>query len=99
MGLIYKNPMIAASQVFLWEAANLFLPPLLQKLSVIFYLKNLAPVAMPSGRRPNPADVLAMVVDPVPAYIAIPGVIMFSLVALAFAAWKLRKTEISYSAD
>ena len=99
MGLIYKNPMIAAGQVFIWEAGNLFLPAILQKLSVIFYLKNLAPVAMPTGRRPNPADVLAMVVDPVPAYLAIPGLILFSLSMLAFAALKLRKAEISYSAD
>ena len=78
--------MIAAGQVFLWEAANLFLPPWLKKLSVIFYLKNLCPVQMPLGRRADPLEVLATVVDPTPAYLAIPGLIAFSLLCLSYTA-------------
>lgn len=98
-GIIGKNPMLAAGAVFVWEAANLFLPPLLKKISVIFYLKNLCPVPMPTGRNPNPADVLALVVDPTPAHIAIPGLIMFSALVLFLAARRLRRTEIHYGAD
>jgi hypothetical protein len=36
--------MIPAAVVWVWENLNPFLPTLLKKISVIFYLKNLCPV-------------------------------------------------------
>src|SRR6185312_13057297 len=43
-GLRYGNPMIPAAVVFVWENINPFLPELLQKVSVIYYLRSMLPV-------------------------------------------------------
>ena len=42
-GMIFRNRMIPAAVVFVWENLNPFLPSLLKKFSVIFYLKSLCP--------------------------------------------------------
>ena len=42
-GLFFRNPMIPAAVVMVWENLNPFLPTVLKKISVIFYLKNLCP--------------------------------------------------------
>ena len=42
-GLLYKNPMIPAAVVFVWENINPFLPSMLQKISVIYYLRSMLP--------------------------------------------------------
>src|SRR4051794_35732381 len=40
-GLRFRNPMIPAAVVYVWENLNPFLPSLLKKISVIYYLKGL----------------------------------------------------------
>ena len=47
-GLLFRNPMIPAAVVWVWEGLNPFLPALLKKISVIFYLKSLCPVEVPA---------------------------------------------------
>jgi hypothetical protein len=42
-GLFFRNPVIPAAVVWVWENLNPFLPGFLKKISVIFYLKGLAP--------------------------------------------------------
>ena len=47
-GLLFRNPLIPAAVVWVWEGLNPFLPALLKKISVIFYLKSLLPVEVPA---------------------------------------------------
>ena len=53
-GLLFRNPIIPAATVLLWESANLFLPAALKKISVIFYLQSLCPVVARAGKGHEP---------------------------------------------
>jgi ABC-type transport system involved in multi-copper enzyme maturation permease subunit len=94
-GLLFRNPMIPAAVVMVWEYLNPFLPSILKKFSVIFYLKSLAPAG------DIPAEgfmaILAVATEPVPAWLAVPGLIAVSALLLAYAAVRSRKLEVSYS--
>ena len=94
MGLVYRNPMIPAAVVMVWEGINGFLPPLLKKFSVIFYLKSLCPVDVPL---PGPLSLLALEADPVPAWLAVPGLIVVSGIILYLASRRAHRFQISYS--
>jgi ABC-type transport system involved in multi-copper enzyme maturation permease subunit len=94
-GVLYRNPMIPAAVVFVWENLNPFLPSLLKKFSIIFYLKSLSPVGdIPAE---GPLAFLATMTEPTPAWLAIPGLLVVSALILAYAAAKARKLEVSYS--
>jgi ABC-2 family transporter protein len=93
-GVVFRNPMIPAAVVWIWEALNPFLPALLKKFSIIFYLKSLCPVDIPPG---GSAEFLAVLTEPTPAWLAIPGLLIVSALVLAWAAARARKLEISYS--
>ena len=93
-GLFFKNPMIPAAVVMVWENINPFLPTVLKKISVIFYLKNLCPVEIPI---PPPFNVMVIDADPTPFWIAVPGLLMVTLILLAYSGLAARHTEISYS--
>jgi hypothetical protein len=92
-GLLFRNPFIPAAVVYVWEALNPFLPGLLKKVSVIFYLKNLYPVEVPL---PPPLNLLVVETDPTPAWLAIPGLLAVSLLLLIYTAYSARQGEISY---
>jgi len=92
-GLFIRNPMIPAAVVWVWENLNPFLPGLLKKISVIFYLKSLAPVSVPV---PPPLSLLVVDTDPTPAWLAIPGLLLVALAVLTCAAISARRAEISY---
>jgi ABC-type transport system involved in multi-copper enzyme maturation permease subunit len=94
-GLMFRNPMIPAAVVMVWENLNPFLPSLLKKFSVIFYLKSLCPVAeVPAD---NAFALFVVAADPTPAWLAIPGLLVVSALLLAYAAMQARKMEVSYS--
>jgi len=92
-GLFFRNPMIPAAVVFVWENLNPFLPALLKKISVIFYLKSLCPVEVPV---PPPFSVMVVEADPTPAWIAIPGLLAVVAIILVYTAISARQTEINY---
>lgn len=92
-GLFFRNPMIPAAVVFVWENLNPFLPTLLKKVSVIFYLRSLCPVEVPV---PPPFSVMVIDADPTPAWIAVPGLLALSLILLAYTAMSARHSEINY---
>ena len=94
-GLFFRNPMIPAAVVWVWENLNPFLPSFLKKISVIFYLKGLAPVSLPGV--PPPLSFLVVDTDPIPEAIAVPGLLLLALAMLAYAAFAARKAEIAYS--
>jgi len=92
-GLLFKNPMIPAAVVWVWENITPFLPTMLKKISVIFYLKNLCPVEVPV---PPPFNVMVIEADPTPFWIAVPGLLAVTLILLVYSAISARQTEISY---
>src|SRR5215831_2269562 len=82
LSLIFKNPILPGIVVLLWESFHSVAPSLLQKFSVSFYLKQLAPVSIP------PDGLLALftvVAEPVSAWLAIPGLLCLSIAILVFA--------------
>jgi ABC-type transport system involved in multi-copper enzyme maturation permease subunit len=94
MGLIFRNPMIPAGLVMVWEINNWLLPSAAQKVSVIFYLTNLCPVPAPPK---GPLALLAVTPDAVPAWMAIPGLLLVVAALVVLAALKARRLEISYA--
>lgn len=96
LSLVFKNPILPGIVVLLWETFHAVAPPLLQKLSVSFYLTQLCPVTIP------PDGIMALftvIAEPVSPWLAIPGLICLSIAILVFACMRIRRTEISYLAD
>jgi ABC-type transport system involved in multi-copper enzyme maturation permease subunit len=96
LSLVFKNPILPGIVVFLWETFHAVLPSMLQKLSVMFYLKQLCPVTLPPE---GPMALFMVVAEPVPAWIAVPGLLCLCTVILFLACLRIRRTEISYLAD
>jgi hypothetical protein len=92
VGLFVRNPIIPAVVLYLWEWINFLLPPLLKKISVIHYLNSLVPVPLNEGP-------FAVVAEPTPAYIAIPSLLVVTLLVLTIAAYRIRHMEIRYGSD
>jgi len=92
VGLYFKNPIVPALAIALWESFNFILPSALQKISVIHYLNALCPV-------PLPRSPFAVLTEPTSPFISIPGLLVFTVVILAIAVHRIRRTEITYSAD
>lgn len=93
-GIIIRNPLIPAAVVFVWENLNPFLPSLLKKISVIFYLKSLCPAG---DTVEGPLAILITTTNPTPAWLAIPGLLLVSALVLTYAATKSRSLEVTYS--
>ena len=91
-GLFMRNPVIPAIVVFAWESVNGFLPALLKKFSVIFYLQALFPVNLSEG----PIEIIS---EPVPLWIGVPGFIVFSALMLIAAGYQIRRMEVHYAED
>jgi ABC-type transport system involved in multi-copper enzyme maturation permease subunit len=96
LSLVFRNPIVPGFVVLLWETINAVLPSLLQKLSVIFYLKQLCPVnVLPQGLM----ALFSVVAEPVSPWIAVAGLLCVCTAILFFACVRIRRTEISYLAD
>lgn len=99
-GLLFKNPIVPAAVVLVWEGMNLFLPAALKKISVIFYLQSLSPVVAPPDASMGPLQkLLVTAAEPVPAAWAVLGLLAVTVLVLAVAARKARKLEVNYSTD
>jgi hypothetical protein len=92
VGLFFRNPIIPGLLLYGWEWINFLLPPGLKKVSVIHYLTSLVPVRMSEGP-------FAVLVEPTPAWIAVPSLLLFTGVVLALAGMHIRRMEISYAAE
>ncbi len=93
MGLLVRNPMIPAAVVMVWEGINIFLPSLLQKMSVTYWLRSLLPVTVPPE---GPLALIVVTTDPAPAWVAILGLAAVSSLLVFLAARRVRTFEISY---
>ena len=99
-GLLFRNPIIPATAVMLWESINLFLPAALKKISVIFYLQALCPsVAAPENDLPALLRMLISSAEPPAAWLAISGLMIVVAALLAIAAWRARRLEINYGTE
>lgn len=99
-GMLFRNPILPAGAILVWEALNPFLPPLLKKLSVIYYLKSLCPVDITSP--PGTPALLSMLVsnsDPVSAPVAILGVATVAVLVLYISSFQARRMEINYTSE
>ena len=92
VGLFIRNPIIPALLLYGWEWLNFLLPPLLKKISVIHYLNSLVPVPISQGP-------FAVVAEPTPALIAVPSMLIVTLLVLVLAAYRIRHLEIRYGSD
>jgi len=92
VGLFFRNPIIPALILYGWEWINFLLPPLLKKISVIHYLQSLAPVPVSEGP-------FAVVAEPTPAWIAVPSLVLVTLVVLIAASQRIRRMEIHYGSE
>lgn len=96
LSLFIRNPIIPAVIVLFWEIFHPVLPAFLQRLSVMFYLQQLCPVAVPQE---GGMALFTVIAEPVSAWVAVPGLICLSVLALVIAGLKIQTTEISYLAD
>lgn len=91
-GLLLRNPIVAAIIVWMWEGASPFLPATLKKLTISFYLTSMYPIPVKSG----PFSIFA---EPVPPYLAIPGLLLVSAGIVALACWRARSMEVTYGGE
>lgn len=99
-GLLFRNPIIPAAIVLIWEAVNPVLPALLKKISIIYYLKSLCPVDIPLD--PGMPPLVALLVsnpEPISAYISVMGLLALSACVLFVSTRQVRRLEINYTTD
>lgn len=92
VGLRFRNPIIPGLLLYGWEWINFLLPPGLKKVSVIHYLTSLVPVPMSEGP-------FAVLVEPTPAWISVPSLLVLTGVVLFLTSLHIRRMEISYAGD
>ena len=97
VGIRWKNPVLPAVVLLLWESFHSFLPWWARKLSVLHYLQSLTPTRAAAAR--GPGIIFGQTVDPEPTWLAIAALVAITGGALALAMRQLRHTEISYSSD
>ena len=92
-GALMKNPIVPALVICGWENINIFLPPVLKKVSVIHYLESLLPVSIPA------TSSLQILADPASPWVAIPGIVVLSVALVAFAIHRVKRLEILYGIE
>jgi len=99
-GLLFRNPILPAAFVLLWESINLFLPAALKKISIIFYLQSLSPVvASPDRGLSLFQRLLISSAEPPRAWVAITGLLIVTAGVLVFSGFRSRKLEINYGTE
>jgi hypothetical protein len=99
-GLRYRNPLIPAALILVWESVNGILPALLKKLSIVYWLKSVCPVSIPAPRgNGTMLSLLIFDIDPAPAGVAILNLVLLASFVLVWAAIRARNIEIAYGGD
>ena len=96
LSLLFKNIALPGLILLGWETINPALPPLLQKLSVTHYLKQLVPIQVPQK---GLLALFTVVTEPVPAAIAIAGLLTLTATVLILACLYIPRLEINYATD
>ena len=92
LSVFFRNPKAPALLFLGWESMNFVLPAFLQKFSVVHYLQSICPVTIPRGP-------LAVITAPTSAWYSVPGLLILTLAILAVASVRIRRVQITYSAD
>ncbi|MFN7961830.1 MAG: hypothetical protein U0002_11210 [Thermoanaerobaculia bacterium] len=92
LGLFFTNSVLPALVLFAWETIEFLLPGALKRVSVIHYLKSLAPLPLSDGP-------FAIVAEPSPAWVSIGGLLVLAAVLVTIACWRARRFEIRYGED
>lgn len=91
-GLLFKNPIISAFVVGLWEAFYFILPESLQKLTVMHYLQSLLPIVIDRGP-------FSVVIDPTPGILSVLILIGIATGFVYLSGKALTRTQVTYSTD
>lgn len=91
-GLLFRNPIVAAFIVGLWEAFYFILPETLQKLTVMHYLQSLLPLVIDRGP-------FSVIIDPTNPILAVLIVLAIAAGFVFLSGKVLCRTQITYSAD
>ena len=92
VGVVFRNPVLPAAAIWIWEAANILLPPMVKRFSVIFYLHSLYPI-------PLAQSVFEMVADPAPVWLSLSGAVVFVAVVLLVTGWRVRGMDLAYGGE
>jgi ABC-type transport system involved in multi-copper enzyme maturation permease subunit len=96
-GLVLRNPIIPAAILLAWESINGFLPELLQKASVLYYLQSLCPVPAPLNQNaPGLLQLLLAPASPASRSVAILGILAITAAAIWIARQAILRMQISY---
>ena len=93
LGLFLKNPIIPALGLFLLEFANPWLPAVLKKLSIVYYLDSMLPL------RTETARLFAVQADPAPIWLAVIVLLALAAGLVALATTRVRAMELSYGTE
>jgi hypothetical protein len=96
LGIRYKNPVMPAVTLLFWESLNIFLPATLRKISILYYLRSMNPVAI---ELKGPGALVGAVIEPVAGWVAVLCLAGITVCLLFLAVRQLKQTEISYSSD
>jgi ABC-type transport system involved in multi-copper enzyme maturation permease subunit len=96
LSLLFKNPVIPGVVIMGWEAIAPIFPAWAQGLSVTFYLKHLCPVSLPIT---GPLAIFTIVAEPVPAFVAVLGLLCLTIAILVLSCFLIHRMEITYTAE
>jgi len=92
LGMFFRNPVIPAIVLFTWEGINPFLPALLKKISVVYYVESLCPVKLTGGE-------FQILADPAPLWLSLFGILLVTALVLLVSGRRVRHMEIDYGQD
>jgi ABC-type transport system involved in multi-copper enzyme maturation permease subunit len=99
-GLLLRNPIIPAALLLGWESINSFLPEILQKLSVLYYLQSLCPVPAPVDKNlPALLQLLLAPAAPASRIGAVLGLLAVTAFVFLLACIAIRRMQISYGTE
>jgi ABC-type transport system involved in multi-copper enzyme maturation permease subunit len=100
-GIRYKNPLIPAAVILVWEGLNGILPAVLKKVSIIYWLKSICPISIPTpmGSKGSIWNLLIFDIDPAPVGLAAINLLLLAAFVITAAALRARNLEIAYAAD
>jgi len=101
-GVLFRNPLIPAAGLLVWESINGFLPALLKKISIIYWLQSICPIALPAqvqSRGNSIMQLLIIDIDPAPTPLAIANLLLIASFVIVWAALRARKLEIAYGTE
>lgn len=101
-GVLFRNPLVPAAAILIWESANGILPSLLKKLSVIYWLKSICPISLPMADNNSNNTIFNLLIfdiEPAGAATAVVNLLLLAGFVLVGAAICARRLEITYGSE